>query len=420
MGLQRARTDQSSPSVQRGTDMESSPSGRVVAPRAGRRKLWQISAHLHCSIIGTCLGLEELRQLVDKVGVKLEPPTTDHGRHGALVHAVSERKHAGRIVHRHLDRKYADCVRRFAAAQDAECLSKQWQSAIGKGDLAGSYWALLTHPLVTSPLAQRAFGEVHMLSHEAATALRRVHVELTDTREQLRVRSAELAALRGELAARSAAQHSVEMQLAEALDSVARAVRSSGQSTPSEHREDGPTEDLLRRQLSVARAAAHRARQVARDRRTRLKAAEARCQALSATTSALESDSARGHRELSLTTPQLPADAAASLPCPDLDLAGRRVAYVGGRVNLASRLRAITEHHNGEFLHHDGGLHESPTRLHAVIDRADLVLCPLDCVSHYACERLKRHCKRAGKRFMLLRSSSVSAFTDGLREAGAW
>ena len=43
------------------------------------------------------------------------------------------------------------------------------------------------------------------------------------------------------------------------------------------------------------------------------------------------------------------------------------------------------------------------------------MLCPVDCVSHGACLRAKRFCKRAAKPFVPLRSAGLSSFVGGLR-----
>jgi len=389
--------------------------------RSSRRRIWQVPAHLHCSVIGTCLSLEELRQISAKVGLKPQPPVTDHALHGALVQAVADRQGAGRVVQRHLDRKYAECIRRFTSAQDEVQLAELWRQVVAEGDLAAGYWTLLTHPRVTMTLGQQAFGEVHMLSHVAATALRKVRVELGDARERLRFGEQELAALRTALGESSETVAVLEDRLARALDQVTRAARLPAPVVAAEDSSDDCSERTLASQLATARAAARRARHVARERRLRLAAAEAKCDALALALA--ESERQRGELQEALARWREGLPPVSARPAPvngqAIDLEGRWVAYVGGRNHLAPRLRAITERHNGQFLHHDGGLHENPARLEAVIERADLVMCPLDCVSHGACEQLKRHCKRRGKPFLLLRSSSVSAFANGLREAAS-
>ncbi|MCO6411104.1 MAG: hypothetical protein J5I92_00005, partial [Thiogranum sp.] len=44
---------------------------------AGRKKLWQLDSPFHCSVIGTCLSLEELRDLCRKMRISVQAPLTD-------------------------------------------------------------------------------------------------------------------------------------------------------------------------------------------------------------------------------------------------------------------------------------------------------------------------------------------------------
>ena len=106
--------------------------------------------------------------------------------------------------------------------------------------------------------------------------------------------------------------------------------------------------------------------------------------------------------------------AVAARACPGPDLCGRRVLYVGGRERQVAHFRLLVERQNGEFLHHDGGRNENAARLDTMIHAADAVLCPVDCVSHDACLRIKRICKHSAKRFVLLRSASLTCFQEGL------
>lgn len=98
-------------------------------------------------------------------------------------------------------------------------------------------------------------------------------------------------------------------------------------------------------------------------------------------------------------------------------LNGRCIAYVGGRTSLAPPLRKLVAHLDGRFDHHDGGIEQSPASLEDILQRADLVFCPVDCVSHDACQHASTSCRRYGGRFMPLRSASISAFAAGLERA---
>lgn len=100
----------------------------------------------------------------------------------------------------------------------------------------------------------------------------------------------------------------------------------------------------------------------------------------------------------------------------DINLCGRCILYVGGRSRQCAQFRALVERQNGQFIHHDGGLHDGRLRLGSILPQADAVLCPLDCVSHDAANRVKQFCKRHGKRLVLLPRSSLAACTRGLNE----
>jgi len=50
--------------------------------------------------------------------------------------------------------------------------------------------------------------------------------------------------------------------------------------------------------------------------------------------------------------------------------------------------------------------------------RADVVVLPVDCVSHDAAWTVKRVCRQIGKRFIPLRSSGATTFLAALQELG--
>src|SRR5882757_11427976 len=57
------------------------PDPESLASRGPRRtKIWELSSHLHCSIVGTCLSTAELRQILVKAGLAVEG-ASDHDLH---------------------------------------------------------------------------------------------------------------------------------------------------------------------------------------------------------------------------------------------------------------------------------------------------------------------------------------------------
>lgn len=94
----------------------------------------------------------------------------------------------------------------------------------------------------------------------------------------------------------------------------------------------------------------------------------------------------------------------------------RSFLYVGGRDCQVAHLREIASAHGAELIHHDGGLREAVSRIDTVLPSVDCVFCPIDCISHDACLRVKTGCKKFGKTFVPLRNGSKSSLDRALSE----
>lgn len=92
----------------------------------------------------------------------------------------------------------------------------------------------------------------------------------------------------------------------------------------------------------------------------------------------------------------------------------RHVLCVGGRTPLLAHYRALAQRLGIRLTHHDGGQEEALSRLPDMINGADAVLCPTDCVSHSAYYQLKHHCRRSGKPCLLFKGAGVSSFALAL------
>jgi len=63
-------------------------------------------------------------------------------------------------------------IRRYKAAKTSEALESLWQEAVDEGDVAGPFWATLTHPRCTPVLELALCREMHMLQHQAGATTR--------------------------------------------------------------------------------------------------------------------------------------------------------------------------------------------------------------------------------------------------------
>lgn len=99
-----------------------------------------------------------------------------------------------------------------------------------------------------------------------------------------------------------------------------------------------------------------------------------------------------------------------------LRLDGNAILYVGGRDCQVAHLRQIASSYGAELIHHDGGLREAVSRIDTVLPSVECVFCPIDCISHDACLRVKTGCKRTGTNFIPLRNGSKSSFERAMQE----
>ena len=70
-----------------------------------------------------------------------------------------------------LEQKFQSIIRKFED-YSAQMLNDAWEEAVAAGDISGTYWTLLTHPLTPNDLLDRIFGDIHMLSHISGASLR--------------------------------------------------------------------------------------------------------------------------------------------------------------------------------------------------------------------------------------------------------
>jgi hypothetical protein len=381
---------------------------------ARRTRIYDLSGTLHCSIIGTCLSTAELRQLLLKLEVDGARDASDHDLHAKGVLLAGKPSPAAKLLTKALDRRHKVALSQFDKAKTAADLRRLWDAAVQRGDIPGAYWAVLTHPAATDALVRHVFGEVHMLSHLVGAAnradIRRLS-QLEAERSELETKVArQQAQLRDALVARDATIRNLNQLLARALADGPESAEAAPSADGEQQVLTKLVEDLERRLSTETRRRARADERIANletklaEERELRAAAQTQAQALRAELAALEA-------ALAAT-----AHAGGEGSDAPIDLRGRSLLYVGGRAEHVAHLRAAAERCGATLSHHDGGLEESNGLLSGLIQRADAVLFPVDCVSHQATWLVKRLCRQAGKTFVPLRSAGIGSFLAALRD----
>jgi hypothetical protein len=373
-------------------------------PSTRRTRIWEFNQNLHCSIIGTCLSTTELRQTLTRLGLALGD-WSDHDLHHKGVSLAAKHDRAAKQLHKALDRRHRLAISQFSKARDEAELTAMWRDAVKRGDIPGAYWAVLTHHATTPSLVRLVFGEVHMLSHLVGAANR------ADIRRlcELERRNAELEEkLRRQQEALHQAVVTRDASIQDLRDALRQRLR---EDPPATDDSASALRDLVtdlekriavesRRRMAVEARGNETRDALAREREARATAAS-EVAALRAELHALEADLRPDEAE-----------------CP-WRVDGVAVLYVGGRPNQIAHLRALSEDRGATLLHHDGGIEHNPDLLAGLTSRADVVLFPVDCISHDAALMVKRLCRQMARRFVPLRSASATSFLAALRTLAA-
>lgn len=381
-----------------------------------RIKLWQMPRHYHCPIIGTCLSMAELTKVRRNCTLPLPPNPRDHQLHTVIVGQAEHNGATAHRLHKLLDRKFQRWIKAYSQLRSLDEQRQFWSEALRHGELSGPFWALLSHSHSCRKLVDQVLGDVHMLSHLQGASNRADLKHSSALEQQVAELQQQLEQQRQQFELKLAKKE--QRLAAQECDLAAMQARSIPAKKP---------ERPLRQQL----AEAHQAQRLLSRKQTWLVAQLAQCEhrlaELKQGHTGLIEQIEEAHQErdtLERALQQLllrlaPAEQP-NHPSSDteaIDLSGKRLAYIGGRPTLYPHLRSYVETLNGQLTLHDGGQEDSRADLCNSLSGADLVFCPIDCVSHDACLRVKKFCKQHQKPFVPLRSASLSAFSNGLRWA---
>jgi len=387
-----------------------SPAPGDAARGSRRRRLWELPLHAHCPVIGVCLPIADVRQLLERLS-QGRVAASDYELHSSVNTESRTRGPVAETLQKALDRRYAAALRATRALKDAGSLAAYWFGAIQGDDVAGALWAVLTHPACDLMLEDQVLQDVHMLQHQAGSAnradLRRLHALLDENA----VLTRELAAAQQrstrvgqEQAARNEQLHADLLRTRAEL--IARDTRIAALSEELRALEDAVPALRLRRDLSTQ--VQQQIERIQTLERALLRSRE-QCEQQRMQAADLRHALARA------STVRAPDNGADAVADAALFAAEQAILCVGGRSASVPLYRRLVEDAGGRFLHHDGGEEDNPTRLDATLAAADLVICQTGCISHDAYWRVKDHCKRTGKRCVFVDKPSASSLRRALR-----
>ena len=99
----------------------------------------------------------------------------------------------------------------------------------------------------------------------------------------------------------------------------------------------------------------------------------------------------------------------------DYGLNGRSILCVGGRAKYYPAYRALVEASGGQLFTFHGDSNDRIEHLYELLEKTDMVICPVDCVNHQAYFTVKRYCQHSRKHGVLLDRSQIATFQKGIK-----
>jgi hypothetical protein len=405
------------------------------------KKLWEIESCYKCSLVGTCLTRTELRKLSRERIFAVESGD-DYRLHTEFIRISNHSDPQGKALHKYLAKKYQGRTKKYLQATTDQEIKELWDHDMAEGLLDSAWWSILTHPTASTHLVSRLYGFLHMVGHDSLNSHHKERLQ----RDKLRTKAAMFEEVLGserQLYRQEKRQMNEEVLALQQTILQMRGVEQENRILREENCRlaqqiqlvrTGEGHDSQQQEIAGLRQANNtligRIDELGLELgsiREEFKAISARLAHTETLRRQLEQHESEQAKEIAtldnLLMRHITQEATCTqcadqhtVNCPGLNLCGKTVLYVGGLNNLIPHYRQLVEQCGGRFLHHDGGKEVSRSLLPKMLTSADAVLCPIDCVSHDACNCVKKMCKRYQKPFVLMRSAGLSSLAKGLND----
>ncbi|MDO4768532.1 MAG: DUF2325 domain-containing protein [Pseudomonadota bacterium] len=390
----------------------------AVAYAPQRKKIWEMDQVFRCPVVGMCLSVKEQRLLCRKAGAGVQVKS-DFGIHEMIVATMTGENPLSRKLENMLAKKYEASCSIYLDMAEADFLDC-WHRALESGDYGGLLWAAAVRPLSNTALVD-VFGSLHMAMHEHA----KMYCDLKKAREAAEEKYLQLKGCVRENEKQRRMLHSENEQLRESL------ARTREQLEELRHERDDAVSRIAAAPEEKSGPAQIRMDEIQEEIAALKKQVEEKDLELLQLTGQFldleeERDSLReeveAHRAVAaamreaVPEAEAPEGCSCSPDCPSYDLCKKRILIVGGIERMESAYRKLVEERGGILEYHAGHMKSGGRALENSVQRADLVLCPVNCNSHGACLMVKNLGKKYKKPVHMLPNFSLSTLARTVEE----
>jgi archaellum component FlaC len=382
------------------------------------RRGWEFKSFTICRVLGLTFDEEELRRVFVKLGFKADRQLSPAEMHGALVHTCT----TPGLTSKHMDkmlREYFEPYRKRVEGLDQEDICRLIEGEDGFKDipLSALLWfvARNEHGQIDQ-IEARAFNAIHMKEHRAL----RFYDELSRTLPHGQPENV-LGELSGALKSKQEFQNRCTKleQRKEQLRSELEVVKQGRSTLAMGLEEQRHLNARLKKELEglADEATVDQIESLKREKELLTEGVKALTEEL------LRRDQLYGAElgdsvvrpkvkleDKSVTFDQMEVQSPEPMQGSKSSLKGRTVAFIGGLESLIPCYKQMVESLGGVFCYHCGKCSQGKKEIEGLVDKADVVFCPVDINSHYACRCAKKACKLKNRPCYFMRSSGLISF----------
>ena len=398
----------------------------MTASALNRRKLWTMS----CEALFQNFVASLTPDFIVKLCRRYQYPVPDAGRSTvAFYHLAHEHCHLdsplSRHVQRYLNRRYEGLVSQIAQlpppsvrAKAAEVLVQEQSSTTNL--LPGMLWAVCSDPRREIRPIEKAFvEELHLRSHCMLLAQFRGEIRLAGDKDSAAA-PAEHEALQQTLTQLETERHDLRRNvqnleranshirhdnahLRDDLNAIKQRFAALEKQRLSQAMQGMKAREVRKLQYEVARLS-----DALRDRDTEV-----------ARLASVVGSSKPAPQSYDNPKEENVAGESPLQEWPVFDLRGMRVALIGGLTKASGHYEQTISELGGRCMRYEDSANQGHRKLASIIRQADVVFCPVDCVSHGTANAAKKLCRSLDKPCHFLRSSGISHVREKLREVVA-
>lgn len=397
----------------------------MTSSAVSRRKLWTMS----CETLFQNFAASLSPDFIIKLCRRFQYPVPDASYSNlALYHLAHEHCHRdspfSRQVQRYLNRRYEATISQLAQLSPSDVRARvaailAQQQAPSSSALPGVMWAVCSDPRQElRPIEKFFIEELHLRSHWLLLAQFRGETPFAPDAADA---DAQREALEQTL------KH-LETERDDLRQDVQSLQRANSRVKQHNARLQGDLDDVKQHCAALEQQCRRQAAQAAQGVTLReVKKLQYEVDRLSDALREKEAEALRLAAVVASHEPGSPLDddtAHTDLPpieptpteCPVFDLNGKRVALIGGLTKASGHYEQTISDLGGLCMRYEGSANQGHKKLARIIRQADVVFCPVDCVSHGTANAAKKLCRSLDKPCHFLRSSGISHVREKLRE----